>query len=103
MTQVNILQMYISSLQSKVNCTNQIEKKQHTLRVKQDLPTTLKETTERLNAAQKQVQHLWKKYQSKRTTLLEDKEEACIASCPNICPLRAARIFINFKDSSEMY
>ena len=86
MTQVNILRMYMSNLQSTVDCTNQIEKKQHTLKVKQDLQKTVKETTELLNAAQKQVQHLWKEYQSKRTTLLEDKEEACIASWPNICP-----------------
>ena len=28
MTQVNILRMYMSSLQSKIDCTNQIEKKQ---------------------------------------------------------------------------
>ena len=103
MTQVSILRMYMSSIQSKVDCTNQIEKKQHTLKVKQDLPRKVKETTELLNAAQKQVQHLWKEYQSKRTTMLEYKEEAYIASWPNICHLRAARIFINFKDSSGIY
>ena len=42
MTQVNILRLYMSSLRNKVNCTDQIEEKQHTLKVKQDLPTTVK-------------------------------------------------------------
>ena len=46
---------------------------------------------------------MWKEYQSKKTTLLEDQEEAYIASRPNMCPLRAARIFKNFKDSSGIY
>ena len=33
-------------------------------------------------------------------TLIEDQEEACIGSQPNMCPLRAARTFKNFKDSN---
>ena len=44
------------SLRTKVDSTDQIEKKQQTLKVKQDLPTTIKETTELLKVAQKQVQ-----------------------------------------------
>ena len=38
MTQVNTLQLYISSLKNKVDCTDKVEKKQQTLKVKQDLP-----------------------------------------------------------------
>ena len=34
MTQVNILQLYMSSLRNKVDYTDQIEKKQHTLKIK---------------------------------------------------------------------
>ena len=58
---------------------------------------------ELLKTAQKQVHILWKEYQSKRTTLLEDQEEAYIASRPNMCPVRAAIIFKNFKASSGIY
>ena len=43
----------MSSLRNKVDCTYQNEKKQHTLKVKQDLPTTVKETTKLLKVAQK--------------------------------------------------
>ena len=68
MTQVNIHWLYISSLCNKVDCIDQIEKKEHTLKVNQDLPTTVKETGELLKAAQKQVQTMWKVYQSKRRT-----------------------------------
>ena len=93
----------MSSLRNKVDCTDQIEKKQYIIKIKQDLPTTVKETTELLKAAQKQVQKMWKEYQSKRTTSLEDQEEAYIASQPNMSPLRAARIFKKFKDSSGIY
>ena len=35
--------------------------------------------------------------------MLEDQEEAYIASRSNMCPVRAARIFKNFKASSEIY
>ena len=103
MTQVNILRLYMSSLRRKVDCTDQIKKKQQTLKVKQDLPKTIKETTELLKVAQKQVQKIRKEFQSKRTTVLEDQEEAYIASNPNMCPVRASRIFKNFKDSSGIY
>ena len=46
---------------------------------------------------------MWTDYQSKRMTFLEDQEEAYIASYPNMCPLRAARIFKNFKASRGIY
>ena len=42
-------------------------------------------------------------YQSKTTTLLEDQEEAYIVSWPNMCPVRATRIFKNFKDISGIH
>ena len=42
MTQVNILWLYMSSLRNKGDRTNQVEQKQHTLKVKQDLPITVK-------------------------------------------------------------
>ena len=77
----------MSSLRNKIECTDQIEKKQQSLKVQQPLPLTVKETTEILKVAQKQVRELWKEYQSKQTTLLEDQEEAYIASRPNMCPL----------------
>ena len=48
----------MSSLRNKVDCTDQIEKKQHTLKVKQDIPTVITEITELLNAAQKQLQNV---------------------------------------------
>ena len=32
-TQINILRLYISSLQNKIDCTDQIEKKQQSLKV----------------------------------------------------------------------
>lgn len=35
--------------------------------------------------------------------MLEDQEEAYIASRPNMCPLRAVRIFKTFKASSRIY
>ena len=103
MTQVNILRLYMSSLQNKIDCTDQIEKKQQLLKVLQPLPLTVKETTELLKVAQKQVRQLWKEYKSKRTTVIEDQEEAYIASWPDMCPIRAAQIFKNFKDSSGIY
>ena len=53
MTQVNILRLYMSSLRNKVNYTDQIEKKQLTLKVQQHLQTTIKDTTELLKTAQK--------------------------------------------------
>ena len=65
MTQVNILRLYMSSLRNKVDCTDQTKKKQQTLKVKQDLPKTIKETSELLKVAQKQVQKMWKEFQSK--------------------------------------
>ena len=88
---------------NKINCTDQIEKKQRSLKVQLPLPPTVKETTEILKVAQKQVRKLWKDFQSKQTTVIEDQEEVYIASRPNMCPLRAARIFKNFKDSSGIY
>ena len=87
MTQVNILRLYISSFRNKIDCTNQIEKKQQSLKVQQPLPPTVKGTTELLKVAQKQVRQLWKEYQSKRTTVIEDQEEAYIASRPDVCPI----------------
>ena len=93
----------MSSLRNKVDCSTQLEKKQQTLLVQQELPKTIKATTELLNVAQKQVRKLWKDFQSKRSTVLEDQEEAYIASCPNMCPLRVAHIFKKFKDSSRIY
>ena len=63
----------------------------------------MKETTEILKVVQKQVRKLWKDFQSKQTTMIENQEEAYIASQPNMCPLRAARVFKNFKDSSRIY
>ena len=72
--------LYISSLQNKIDCTDQIEKKQQSLKVQQTLPPMAKETTELLKVAQIQVQQLWKEYQSKRTTVIEDQEEAYISS-----------------------
>ena len=80
MTQVNILRMYMSSLRNKIECTDQIEKKQQSLKVKQPLPLTVKETIELFKVAQKQVQKLWKDYQLKITTLVEDQEEEYIAN-----------------------
>ena len=103
MTRVNILRLYMSSLRNKVDCTVQLKKKQQTLLVQQDLPKTIKETTELLKVAQIQVRKLWKDFQSKQSTVLEDQEEAYIASRPNMCPLRAAIFFKTFKDSSGIY
>ena len=103
MPQVNILRIHMSSLRNNIDYSNQIEKKQQSLKVEQYLPTTRKETTELLKDAQKQVQIIWKEYQSKRTTLLEDQEETYVTSCPNICPEMTARIFKNFKISSGIY
>ena len=101
-TQVNRLRLYMSSLQNKVDRMDQIEKKQHTLKVKQDLPTTVKKTTELLKAAQKKDKKCGR-ISIQKTILLEDQGEAYIASRPNMCPLRAARIFKNFKDSNGIY
>ena len=63
----------MSSLQNKIDCNDQIEKKQQTLKIQQPLPSTLKETTEILKVAKKQVQKLWKEYQSKQTTVIDTK------------------------------
>ena len=52
MTQVNILRLYMSSLRNKIDCTDQIEKKQQSLKVQQPLPPTVKESTEILKVAQ---------------------------------------------------
>ena len=90
MTQVHILQLYMSSLRNKIDYTDQIEKKQQTLKVQQPLPSIVKETTEIFMEAQKQVQKLGKEYQLEQTTVLEDQEEAYIASWSNMCPLQAA-------------
>ena len=64
-TQVNMLRLYLSSLRNKTDCTDQIEEKQQSLKVQQTLPPTVKETSELLKVAQKQVRKLWKEYQSK--------------------------------------
>ena len=53
MIQVNILRLYMSSLQNKIDCTDQIKKKQQSLKVQQPLPRTVKETTENLKVAPK--------------------------------------------------
>ena len=87
MTQVNILRLYMSSLQNKIDCIDQIKKKQQSLKVQQPLPPTVKETTELLKVAQTQDRQLWKKYQSKQTTVIEDQEEAYIASWQDMCPI----------------
>ena len=93
----------MSSLQNRNNCADQIEQKQQSLKARQPVPPTVKETSDLLKGLQKQVQKLWKEYQSKRTTVLEDQEEAYTASRPDMFPKRAARIFKHFKESSEIY
>ena len=103
MTQVNILRRYLSSLRNRINCADQTEKKQQLLKVPQPLPLTVRETSELLKVVQKQFRKLWKEYQSKQTTVLKDQEEAYIANRPDMCPIQAARIFKNFKDSSGIY
>ena len=55
MAQVNILWIYMSSLRNNIDCTNQIEKKEQSLKLKQYLLTKIKETSELLKAAQKQI------------------------------------------------
>ena len=65
------------------------------------MPSTVKETSALLKVLQKQVRKLWKEYQSKQTTVLVDQEEAYIASRPDMCPKRAARIFKNFKEEEN--
>ena len=102
-TQVNILILHLSSLRNRINCDDQIEKKQQSLKVPQPVPPTVKESSALLKDLQKQVRKLWKEFQLKRTTVLEDQEEAYVASRPDMCPKRAARIFKNFKESSEIY
>ena len=84
MTQVHILRLYMSSLRNKINCEVQIEKKQLSLKLPMPLPPTVKATTELLKVTQKKVRKLWKDYQSKRSTVIEDQEEAYIASRPNM-------------------
>ena len=93
----------MSSLCNNIDCSNQIKKKQQSLKVKQHLPTTRIESTELLKDAQKQVQILWKEYQSKRTILQEDQKEAYVASRPNMNPDRTAKIFRKFKISSAIF
>ena len=51
MTQVNILRLYMSSLRNKIDCTDQIKKKQQSLKVQHPLPPTVKETMEILKVA----------------------------------------------------
>ena len=102
-TQVNLLRLHLSSLRNRINCDDQIEQKQKSLKVPFPLPLTVKETSDVLKGLQKQVRKLWKEYQSKRTTVLEDQEEAYIASRPDMCPKRAANIFKKFKESSEIF
>ena len=63
MTQVHILRLYLSSLRNKIDCEVQIETKQRSLKVQLPLPPTIKETTEILKVAQKQVRKMWKDYQ----------------------------------------
>ena len=53
MIQANILQLYMSIFQNKVDCTDQIEKKQHTLKVKQYITKTIKDTKELIKMAKK--------------------------------------------------
>ena len=62
MTQLHILRLYMSSPRNKIDCIDQIEKKHQILKVQQPLPPTVKETTEILKVAQKQVRKLWKEY-----------------------------------------
>ena len=84
MTQVHILRIHLSSLKNNIDCTKQIHKaqiaaKQKSLKVQQDLPTSIRATTELLKSSQKDIRRLWKVYRSKQTTLSKDQEEAYIA------------------------
>ena len=42
---------------------------------------------EKVKVIQKQVRKLLKEYKSKQTTVIEDQEEAYIASRPDMCPI----------------
>ena len=84
MTQIHILRIHLSSLKNKIDCEVQINAKQKSLKVKQHLPESIKDTTKLPKSAQKDVRTIWKEYQSRRTTLVQDQEEAYIASCLNM-------------------
>ena len=69
MPQANILRLCMSNLQNKIDCTNQIEKKQQSLKVQQLLTPTVKKSTEILKVAQKKVQKIVKRIAIKTTDI----------------------------------
>ena len=102
MTQVHILRIHLSSL-CKVDCKVQIKAKQKSLNVKQHLPDLIKNTIELLKSAHKDVRMIWREYQSRGTTLMQDQEEAYIASIPNMCPKQASRCFKKLQLASAVF
>lgn len=103
MTQVNILRIRLLSLCNNIDWYNQIEKKLKTLKVEQYLPTTRKDATEICKSVQITLWILWKEYQSKQTILLEDQEEAYVASWPNMCPKKAAKNCKSLRNNSDIF
>ena len=103
MTQVHILWIHLSSLRNKIDYEVQIEAKQKSLKVKQQPPDSIKDKTDLLKSAKKDIRIIWKKYQSKRTILMEDQEEAYVASRSNMCPKKAARCFKKLKIASDIF
>ena len=103
MTKFNILKIHLSSLRNNIDCSKQIEKKEQLLAKKIILPSTITDTVIALKKAQQDVRICWKEFRSRRTTLLEDQEEAFIASHPNMDPAKAITIFNNAKSASNIF
>ena len=103
MIKFNILKIHLSSLRNNIDCSAQIEKKEQLLAKKIPLPLTIKDTVIALKKVRREVRTCWKNFRSRRTTLLEDQEEAFIASNPNMDPEKAIKIFNNAKIASNIF
>ena len=103
MTKFNILKIHLSSLCNSIDCSAQIEKKERLLAKKITLPLTITDTVIALKKARQEVRICWKEFQLRRTTLLEDQEEAFIASNPNMDPEKAIKIFNNAKSANNIF
>ena len=103
MTKFNILKIHLSSLRNNIDCSKQIEKKERLLAKKITLPLTITDTVIALKQARREVRICWKEFRSRRTTLLEDQEEAFIAFHPNMDPAKAIKIFNNAKIARNIF
>ena len=102
MTQVHILRLYMSSLRDKIDCTNEIDRKQQSLKVQQPLPPRVKEKKNSQSGSTTSTETV-ERIPIQTNILSVGLRKSIYCESPEYVPVRAARIFKNFKDSSGIY